>query len=221
MKKIMGLAISATLLIALVVGGTWAYFQDTEATKNNTFTAGTLDLTLGGSSNVETALFTVSNVAPGDADAATAALENIGSIAGDLSVTIGSITNTESTGDTEYEKDNIGGAGNGELGANLDVALYFDLDGGGWGQGDIGLKIDSGSYITYENTDGNVDLVYIKADDLASANWAGVYALAASGTVNLVIDWKVDYGTSVNNDFQGDSVEFDVTFVLKQVAPTP
>ena len=221
MKKIMGLAISATLLIVLVVGGTWAYFQDTETTKDNTFTAGTLDLTLGGDSNDTTALFTVSNIAPGDANTATAALENIGSIAGDLSVTIGTITNTESTGDTEYEKDNIGGAGNGELGANLDVALYFDLDGGGWGQGDIGLKIDSGSYITYENTDGNVDLVYIKADDLASANWAGVYALAASGTVNLVIDWKVDYGTSVNNDFQGDSVEFDVTFVLKQVAPTP
>ncbi|MFA5761408.1 MAG: TasA family protein, partial [Dehalococcoidales bacterium] len=44
MKKILGLAISALLLIGLVGGGTWAYFSDTETSNDNTWTAGTLNL---------------------------------------------------------------------------------------------------------------------------------------------------------------------------------
>ncbi len=44
MKKIFGLAISAILVIALAVGGTMAYFNDTETSTGNVFTAGTIDL---------------------------------------------------------------------------------------------------------------------------------------------------------------------------------
>ncbi len=46
MKKIIGLTIAAVLIISLVVGGTWAYFTDTETITGNTFTAGTIDLRL-------------------------------------------------------------------------------------------------------------------------------------------------------------------------------
>jgi spore coat-associated protein N len=44
MKKIIGLAISGLLLLALVAGGTYAYFSDTETSSGNSFTAGTLNL---------------------------------------------------------------------------------------------------------------------------------------------------------------------------------
>lgn len=46
MKKILGLSIAAVLVIGLVAGGTWAYFSDTETTTDNTFTAGTIDISL-------------------------------------------------------------------------------------------------------------------------------------------------------------------------------
>jgi len=207
MKKIMGLAISATLLIVLVVGGTWAYFQDTESSEGNYFVAGTLDLTLNTASGVVDALFEVENVAPGYTGTATAALANIGSIDGDLTIAIGTVANTPGSGGTEFE------GGSGELGANLDVAMYLDLDDSGtWNTADIGLAADG---TTYENTDGNVDLVYVKADSLSAKSWAKKYELAAGDSVDLVIDWKV--ATTVGNEIQGDKVSFDLNFTLDQV----
>ena len=46
MKKIFGLTIAAVLVMAMVTGGTWAYFSDTESSTNNSLTAGTLDLNI-------------------------------------------------------------------------------------------------------------------------------------------------------------------------------
>ncbi len=50
MKKILGLGVVALLVMALVGGGTWAYFSDVETSSNNVLLAGTLDLGLGNSS---------------------------------------------------------------------------------------------------------------------------------------------------------------------------
>ena len=36
MKKILGLAVAALLVMGLVGGGTWAYFSDTETSTGNT-----------------------------------------------------------------------------------------------------------------------------------------------------------------------------------------
>ena len=47
MKKILGLGMVALLVMALVGGGTWAYFSDTETSSGNIMTAGTLNLGLG------------------------------------------------------------------------------------------------------------------------------------------------------------------------------
>ncbi len=49
MKKILGLSVAAMMIMALVGGGTWAYFSDTEITTGNTFAAGTVDLQVGAS----------------------------------------------------------------------------------------------------------------------------------------------------------------------------
>ena len=48
MKKIIGLIIAALLVIAMVAGGTIAYFSDTETSVGNVFTAGTIDLSING-----------------------------------------------------------------------------------------------------------------------------------------------------------------------------
>lgn len=60
-KKRFGMGMmSAALGIALIGGGTYAYFSDTEVT-NNTFAAGTLDLTVA-----PTEIINVDNIKPGD-----------------------------------------------------------------------------------------------------------------------------------------------------------
>jgi len=86
MKKILGLGMVALLVMALVGGGTWAYFSDTETSSSNVFTAGTLDLNLtstNGTSGVNdsiTGTFTTSDWRPGDTSSATIAIKNAGSI---------------------------------------------------------------------------------------------------------------------------------------------
>ena len=67
MKKILGLTIAALLVMALVGGGTWAYFSDVETTSDSTLTAGIMDLgTITGQNDTGTVdLFTEGAMAPG------------------------------------------------------------------------------------------------------------------------------------------------------------
>ncbi|WP_017152736.1 TasA family protein [Bacillus bingmayongensis] len=61
LKKKLGMGITSAIMgAALIGGGTYAYFSDKEVT-NNTFAAGTLDLTAN-----PTAIINVNNIKPGD-----------------------------------------------------------------------------------------------------------------------------------------------------------
>ncbi|MBO1578183.1 TasA family protein [Bacillus sp. XF8] len=61
LKKKLGMGITSAIMgAALIGGGTYAYFSDKEVT-NNTFVAGTLDLTAN-----PTAIINVNNIKPGD-----------------------------------------------------------------------------------------------------------------------------------------------------------
>ncbi|WP_313430506.1 CalY family protein [Siminovitchia terrae] len=75
MKKRFGKGMMTVALgAALIGGGTYAYFSDTETT-NNTFAAGTLDLTLS-----PTEIINVENIAPGDSFIRDFELGNGGSL---------------------------------------------------------------------------------------------------------------------------------------------
>lgn len=62
------------------VSATRAYFSDSAINSSNTFTAGTLDLKLNDSDSTS-AVWALSNMAPGDAVTATINLKNTGSLA--------------------------------------------------------------------------------------------------------------------------------------------
>jgi predicted ribosomally synthesized peptide with SipW-like signal peptide len=86
MKKILGLAISALLVIGMVAAGTFAYFTDTQASTGNVFTAGKLDLGLGTGTGTATtgdasATFSASTWKPGDTATGTLSVNNAGNIA--------------------------------------------------------------------------------------------------------------------------------------------
>ena len=112
MKKILGLTIAALLIIALVGGGTWAYFQDTENSENNTITAGTLDLNWNGNNDQGEYVFQIeaADAYPGNSGSGYKALKNVGTFTGELDVTFSRIANVESNGTTEYENDANPGA---------------------------------------------------------------------------------------------------------------
>lgn len=75
-KKKIAMALVTTALGATLIGaGTFALFTDTAINAGNTFTAGTLDITVP-----EAAIFNVTNIAPGDSGSATLEVTNSGSL---------------------------------------------------------------------------------------------------------------------------------------------
>jgi spore coat-associated protein N len=202
MKKILGLMVAALLVIALVGGGTWAYFSDTEQSTNNSLTAGILDLTVDG---VNTAVTTFSEgaVAPGESGSGSTTLANAGSMAGELDIAFSTITNTDGT-PVEF------GVGSGELGGVAEMAVYLDIDqSGDWSSGDIGLKSDATTY----NHPTALDYATIDSYDSDSFD-AVIASMAVSAADDFIVLWQVP--TTADNTIQGDSVSFDVTFTLEQ-----
>jgi len=162
MKKILGLTIAALLVMALVGGGTWAYFSDVEQTTANIFTAGTLDLQLSDSSEL---VGSVSDLAPGTGETTPllgdVTLTKAGSVTATLDIAFDTtVLNPENYDAATDEAElwdatfNPGGdtvtadGDTGELGANALIALFIDVDGGGvWTSGDIGLASDNSIYL--------------------------------------------------------------------------
>ena len=202
MKKLLGLTVAALLVMALVGGGTWAYFSDTESSENNSLAAGTLDLHAdGGDDAVNT--FSMTEVAPGDTGSGSTTLANAGSLAGEFDVIFSAITNTGGSGGTEYED------GVGHLGGVAKIAVYLDLDQSGtWSSGDIGLKSDGNTYTNPTALDYDV------IDSYGANDYDAVQTMAVGAADDFIILWEVPAGAG--NNIQGDSVSFDVTFVLEQ-----
>ncbi|MCD6178144.1 hypothetical protein J7K03_02760 [bacterium] len=92
------------IVAAIAVGGTVAYFSDTETSTGNTFSAGSLDLKVKDGDNPGV-LFTLSNITPGQYyDAGTVTLKNAGSIPGRLSIKIKDpVSNENSLEEPEIE----------------------------------------------------------------------------------------------------------------------
>ncbi len=148
MKKILGLTIAALLVMALVGGGTWAYFSDPETSTGNILTAGTLNLELGGTGQILTWASTADDVYPGRTGAGTITISYSGTLGGELDIDFDTtVMNTESTDTSELDVtyDTTGSAEDGdtagELGDAALMAVYIDVDGGGWNSSsDIGLE---------------------------------------------------------------------------------
>lgn len=96
MRKIL-ISLSIIGVVAVIaVGATVAYFGDTETSTGNTFTAGTLDLKVGGQDDPNVAYVTLSDMKPcDDSGYYKWILKNVGSLPGKVSVTFSPITNNE------------------------------------------------------------------------------------------------------------------------------
>ncbi len=215
MKKILGLTVAAMLVMGLVGGGTWAFFSDPETSTGNTLGAGTLDLQVDSGDAAVTTL-SVATAYPGDSGSGNTTLYNNGSLAAELDIAFGSVSNTESVGSTEYESDVIGGGGVGELGAQATFAFFVDVDQGGtWTAGDIGLSANSSGAV-YLQPGNNLD--YQALDNYGSDSFDDVYTgtMAVAASDDFIILYQIP--TSADNTIQGDSLSMDITFTLEQVA---
>jgi len=209
MKKILGLTIACVLLMAMVAGVTIAYFSDTETSDNNTFTAGTLNLTVNGNDGSNTIVFTVTDANPGQSGSGTWTLVNTGNLAGYVDLENISVTNAENfnaaTNESEAanDADTSNATGGGELAANLDVVLFVDDGAGG---GTANNRIQDGTEATIYN--GKLGSI--------TASYNQNLALGSGATTYVSMTWSV--GTGVNNTIMGDSATLNITVELGQTS---
>ena len=149
--RLSALLVIAVLMLALMIGGLYGYFDDTENSTGNVFTAGTLNLVPSTSGTGPVGKYTATaggdgingnvvfnKVAPGDNGTITWTLSNTGNVDGTLSmvsaVTFGEGVITE----PEAAVPGNNGGGNGDLDQYVGVKLqrngnYILGDAGNWG----------------------------------------------------------------------------------------
>jgi len=183
LMSIMVIGIASLMLGA----GTFALFSDTETSTGNTFTAGTLDIKVGGQDDGDTVwTFDETDMKPGTEGSHTFVVTNAGTIPGMLSIEVTDIVNLPgTTPEPEPTPDT------GDLGAAIWVILFADFDEDGW------IDDGEGIYVGY-------------LDGLGGPYLVGQGVLP----VDIVFYWSIH--VDVGNEIMDDSVSFDIVFSLAQ-----
>ncbi|RLC70464.1 MAG: hypothetical protein DRI26_07070 [Chloroflexi bacterium] len=198
MRRILLSLMLIALIGALIGGGVYAVFTDTEASSSNQFAVGTLDLKVDDENPWTSTKISVSNLKPGDSGAVDCTLKNDGTIDGSsLTVDIQNLSDSEGT-NPEPETDTTEP---GDLSANLDLVLWVD-DGAGGGTANNGVR------------DGTEQLLYSGKLNAEAGPYSVTGGLAAGATTYIGIGYSI--ASSVGNDIQGDTCTFDIVFVLTQ-----
>jgi predicted ribosomally synthesized peptide with SipW-like signal peptide len=186
MKKILALGGVTLMVMALVAGGTWAYFSDYEVSANNVLTAGTLDIglsnaSLGEAGAGDTATWSLSSMAPGDTKQAILYVANNGTI--DMAnVYFGLAYNTSGTRPSTVK------AGPGGVTDDISKMIY--------------VSAASGNFTSVAS------LLNKSIFDLSTQNITlGTLAAGQERTINLT--WTMN--TSATNDCQNKTVSFNAT----------
>ena len=226
MKKILGLSIATLLIIALVVGGTLAFFSDTETSEASILTTGTIDLAVN-TLNPWTYSFTevLTGLKPGVPVDTVLTLTNVGTGPMDVWMRITGVST--SGGAFTYWGDAV-------LGASSEPEYVlggggFDVNGVPTGVGYVETKdIDTIVSIALESgpTSAPVVIAYdsLFVDD---ANGFWIYL----GTLGLGVseEWPAgslgfsmgSVDTATEAWAHGDTMTFTVEFYAQQTEGTP
>ena len=216
-KKVMLSIMTIALVGTLVSGGVFAYFNDVETASDNSFTAGVLNLRVGADDTC-TESITITDLKPGANGIADSWLvSNTGTIAGNLDISVGTVTNYENTC-YEMEGDGTSGATAGELGQNLKVAFWMDANNNnGWDTGDYYLTTVP-SKIFYDSADSGLpNSAFETLDSYSGKTWGDVQSNVAGPSNAGTFRIEYDLPTDTTNVVQSDNCTFDVTFILTQV----
>jgi predicted ribosomally synthesized peptide with SipW-like signal peptide len=105
--------------------------------------------------------------------------------------------------------------GVGELGAKVEVRIWVDVDGGGDFDDGVDYYLITGG--TTSTSAAGFATAWDSLADLVD-DYAEIVNMAENDEFRVYIDWKIPFGESADNSFQGDSVLFDLEFTLEQVS---
>ncbi len=182
-KKKLGIGVaSAAIGLSLLAGGTYSYFSD-EVTSNNTFAAGTLDLSVE-----PTEIVNLENMAPGDTVEEVFELQNLGTL--DIEKVLL---------ETNYSITDVEGNNTEDFGKHINVEFLYNVD-----------QVNEVIYQTslYDLKSMTPEAV---SDEVFSP-LLGEDGLEAGTSDDLIVKFEfVDNGKDQNR-FQGDSLNLAWTF---------
>ncbi|MCK4781335.1 SipW-dependent-type signal peptide-containing protein [Candidatus Parcubacteria bacterium] len=189
---------------AIAVTGTIAYFFDTETSSGNTFTAGTIDLTLNETAG---APINLTNMAPGDTASGSMVVTNVGSLVGWLGAR-SSYVEESPIGDTGAAIPNM----NADEMAKMLLITAFTADG---------FDMLAAGKIPDVDADGRTTVYDIVNDTSAIAPphagglWYSYDADMTSGESHTY-SLTVQFDPIAGNDYQGDGIVWTFEFLLDQ-----
>ncbi|OGO31542.1 MAG: hypothetical protein A2Z29_10730 [Chloroflexi bacterium RBG_16_56_11] len=225
MNRILMSLMTIALVGALIGGGVYAYFNDTETSTGNVFTAGSLNLDLTDASEngneSETATWVFSALAPGSSGGgARLTITNNGTLNGYLDLSSVAVTNAENynaaTNEAEasIDADTSDLTGGGELGANLLVQVWLDADNDGTVGGGGGTLTEESIYPVAAIGQADPGVTGVLGSIAASYDLDE--ALNAASVKYIALLYNLP--TSANNTIQGDSATLVFTVELDQTA---
>lgn len=200
-KKLTSGIATALLGIALIGGGTFAYFSDTETT-NNTFAAGTLDLAVD-----PTVIIDVDNLKPGDVMVREFILENSGTL---------DISSVDLS--TLYNVIDAKGDNSDDFGKHIKVLFLENADktGDGWVIGDYNDIISETTLYDLQNmTPDAVENLQHWVTWLFGLN--GEDSGLPTGTSDqMYVAFEFTDNGEDQNEFQGDALQLEWSFTAHQ-----
>lgn len=238
MKKGLVLVMTLALLTVMVGAGFAAIFSDTETVPGNTFTAGSIDLTVDGGNDPITAKFFADNMQPGKFyDGGCVELTNAGTLPGKLSVMVANLHSNENT---LVEPEISDGDA---VGVQVDLDGYNGNTGDGelWDQISIGFCLETGAGSHSRNGHCDWDDTRFKSPGSTNDDYSGTYSIktnydfAAAKNIILAPGQTVVFCTELrfvddatnswwgasagmtNNQAMTDDAQLDFIFGLTQV----
>ena len=207
-KIILSLSVIAAVA-AIVVGGTMAYFSDTEKSAGNTFTAGTIDISVDGHNPwSETAAYTLDDMKPGYVDHTNFVIKNKGTNPANITKSITGISDDEN-GIDEPECVAYSGSWDGSTCSggtavnNLQNVITYDLS--------VVVK-DSNSNPIWNQTLYNNDKTIA---EIQAVGGMFLGMIPVGGTMEVTESYHMLKGAG--NKYQSDKMTFNITLVAEQL----
>ncbi|MDP2741325.1 MAG: TasA family protein [bacterium] len=218
MKKILISLSIIGAVVAMAVGGTVAYFNDTETSVGNTFTAGTIDIAIDGS-NPWTQSHNIGDLKPGETGYINLDITNVGQNPVNVSKNLSNWN--ENTGSTGYACTITGGSVSSEPECAAATAnSNTDLN-------NVQTQIVYDLSVKVYATAGDTNLIW----------WQDIYTDAEGQTLSQVYPSSTTYVAlgmipvgghmkvtqsyhfkeTAGNEYQGDTLSFDITIKGEQL----
>src|SRR5699024_5097386 len=182
-KKQLVLGITSVILgLSLVIGGTYAYFSDSETT-NNTFAAGTIDLVAE-----PTQIIDIDRLIPGDSMTRTFNLQNNGSL--DIQKVFL---------ETNYTVNDVNGDNTDDFGNHIGVEFMYNVD-----------QVNEVIYETTLNELKEMTPEAVSEEIFLPI--LGEEGLKAGTDDDFIVKFKFLDNEEDQNQFQGDSLNLEWTF---------